>query len=116
MPHNLLKLLLITAVASLNTQCQTVSRTAVEKGRSPQTSTPLPSEAQTNTFNENLFVNARNERMRYLLFVPKDYDKQNKYPLVLWLHGGGSRGDDLKLLLKYGDEHGIGFFARPDNQ
>jgi predicted peptidase len=115
-PHNLLALILITAIASLNAQCQTASRRAVEKGRAGQTSSALPREAQTNAFNEKLFVNARNERMRYLLFVPKDYDKQKKYPLVLWLHGGGSRGDDLKLLLRYGDEHGIGYFAKSDNQ
>jgi predicted peptidase len=116
MPHNLLTLILITAVASLNAQCQTVSRKAVEKSRADQTSSPLPQEAQTNTFDEKTFVNARNERMRYLLFVPKDYDKQKKYPLVLWLHGGGSVGDDLQLLLRYGDKHGVRYFARPDNQ
>ena len=116
MPRNLLTLILITAVAPLSAQCQTLSRKAVEQGRANQTSSPLPQEARTNAFNEKLFVNTRNERMRYLLFVPKDYDKQKKYPLVLWLHGGGSRGDDLKMLLRYGDEQGIGYFARVDNQ
>jgi predicted peptidase len=115
-PHNLLTLILLTVVASLNVQCQTVGRKAVDEGRIDQTSSPPSREAQNNAFKEMLFVNARNERMRYLLFVPKDYDRQKKYPLVLWLHGGGSRGDDLKMLLRYGDEHGIGYFARADNQ
>lgn len=41
--------------------------------------------------------------MRYLLFIPKAYDKKTLYPLVVWLHGGGSRGDDPKQLLAYGD-------------
>ena len=68
------------------------------------------------TFKEKLFVNRNGEKMRYLLFVPKGYDPRKQYPLVLWLHGGGSRGDDLQLLLKHGDKHGIGFFARADNQ
>lgn len=54
--------------------------------------------------------------MRYLLFIPKAYDKKTLYPLVVWLHGGGSRGDDLKQLLAYGDQHGIGYLARRDNQ
>lgn len=103
-------------MASLNTQCQTVNRRAVEKGSAYQTPLPLSLDAQAGTFNEKLFVNAGNRRMGYLLFVPKDYDKQKKYPLVLWLHGGGTRGDDLKLLLRYGDDHGLGFFARSDNQ
>lgn len=115
MSQNLLTLILIIGIASLNTLCHTVSRKAPEELRAAPTSSPI-SQEQTNVFNENLFVNARNEKMRYLLFVPKGYDKQKKYPLVLWLHGGGSRGDDLKLLLRYGDEHGLGYFARLDNQ
>lgn len=116
MPHNFLALILIVAASSLISQCQTASRTVIEKDRANQTSSPLPQGEQTNAFTERLFINAHGERMRYLLFVPKDYDKKKKYPLVLWLHGGGSRGDDLKLLLRYGDEHGIGYLARPDNQ
>lgn len=116
MPQNLLTLILIMAVAFLNVQCEMLGRKAVEKGHAHQTPSPLPQAAQTNAFNEKLFVNTRNERMRYLLFVPKDYDKQKKYPLVLWLHGGGSVGDDLQLLLRYGDKHGVLYFARSDNQ
>jgi predicted peptidase len=116
MPRNLLMLILIIATAPLNAQCQRVDRSIVEKGRADQTSPPSSQEAQTNAFNERLFVNARHERMPYLLFVPKDYDRLKKYPLVLWLHGGGSRGDDLKQLNVYGDQSGLGYFARADNQ
>jgi predicted peptidase len=54
--------------------------------------------------------------MRYLLFEPADYDRRRKYPLVLWLHGGGSRGEDLDLILAHGDKHGPLFLARPDQQ
>ena len=32
--------------------------------------------------------------MRYLLYLPKDYDKQESWPLLLFLHGAGERGDD----------------------
>jgi predicted peptidase len=32
--------------------------------------------------------------MPYRLFIPKAYDKNQKYPLVLWLHGAGSVGRD----------------------
>lgn len=41
-------------------------------------------------------------KMGYLLYLPKDYEKQEKWPLVLFLHGGGERGDDIELVKKHG--------------
>lgn len=41
-------------------------------------------------------------RMHYLLALPKDYDKQEKWPLLLFLHGSGERGTDLNLVKKHG--------------
>src|ERR1044071_1519119 len=32
--------------------------------------------------------------MPYRIFVPATYDKTRKYPLILWLHGAGSVGND----------------------
>src|SRR5947209_1456049 len=40
--------------------------------------------------------------MNYLLYLPKDYDKQDAWPLLLFLHGGGERGDDLELVKMHG--------------
>ena len=40
--------------------------------------------------------------MDYLLYLPQDYDKQQSWPLVLFLHGAGERGDDLELVKKHG--------------
>jgi predicted peptidase len=40
--------------------------------------------------------------MNYLLYLPQDYDQQEKWPLLLFLHGGGERGDDLELLKIHG--------------
>ena len=40
--------------------------------------------------------------LNYLLYLPKDYDKQDAWPLVLFLHGAGERGDDLNLVKKHG--------------
>lgn len=34
----------------------------------------------------------------YLLYIPQDYDQKEKWPLILYLHGGMGRGDDLSLL------------------
>lgn len=41
-------------------------------------------------------------QMNYLLYLPPDYDQQDKWPLLLFLHGGGERGDDLELLKIHG--------------
>src|SRR5665213_595574 len=39
----------------------------------------------------------------YLLYLPKDYQLNKKrYPLMLFLHGSGERGDDLEMLKTHG--------------
>ena len=38
----------------------------------------------------------------YIQYLPKNFDENKKYPLVLFLHGAGERGDDLDLLAKHG--------------
>lgn len=38
----------------------------------------------------------------YLLSLPKDYASQEKWPLVIFLHGSGERGQDLELVKKHG--------------
>lgn len=41
---------------------------------------------------------------KYLLTLPEGYDKDatKKWPLLVFLHGAGERGDDLNLLKKHG--------------
>ena len=43
-------------------------------------------------------------QMDYLLYLPKDYEKQESWPLVLFLHGSGERGDDLELVKVHGHQ------------
>ena len=38
----------------------------------------------------------------YLLYLPKDYAKQDNWPLMVFLHGAGERGDDLEQLKVHG--------------
>ena len=38
----------------------------------------------------------------YLLYLPKDYDKQEKWPLMLFLHGAGERGTELDKVKVHG--------------
>jgi len=43
-------------------------------------------------------------RLGYLLFLPRGYgtDPEEKWPLILFLHGMGERGDDLELVKIHG--------------
>lgn len=40
--------------------------------------------------------------LNYLLYLPPDYDAQDAWPLILFLHGRGERGNDLELVKKHG--------------
>jgi predicted peptidase len=47
--------------------------------------------------------NAGSGHLRYLLFLPARYEKETAgWPLMVFLHGAGERGDDLNLVKKYG--------------
>lgn len=56
----------------------------------------------------------REATLRYWLFVPAAYcaDESQRWPLVLFLHGSGERGDDLELVKKHGPPKWLG--ERPD--
>ncbi|WP_332368039.1 hypothetical protein [Spirosoma telluris] len=46
------------------------------------------------------------EKYPYLLYLPKDYESdKTDYPLVIYLHGGSQRGQDLNKLKTYGLPH-----------
>ena len=43
-------------------------------------------------FENRTFVGSTGDRLRYRLFVPRDYDSSRPYPIVIFLHGGLQRG------------------------
>ncbi len=50
---------------------------------------------------ENSSTKAMNNK--YLLYLPKDYEKDGKpSPLILFLHGAGERGDSIELVKRHG--------------
>lgn len=45
----------------------------------------------------------KNVSLRYLVYVPKDYQHSDReWPVVLFLHGMGERGADLELVKRHG--------------
>jgi len=40
--------------------------------------------------------------LKYLLYLPKNYAAQPAWPLLLYLHGAGERGDNLEAVKKHG--------------
>lgn len=58
----------------------------------------------------------RNQSMPYRLFVPPGYDRLRKYPLIIWLHGGGSAGDDNVGQISLDNKLGTHFWTRKQNQ
>ncbi|MBI3861866.1 MAG: dienelactone hydrolase family protein [Planctomycetia bacterium] len=41
-------------------------------------------------------------QMGYLLALPRDYDQQGSWPVLLFLHGSGERGTDLEAVKTHG--------------
>lgn len=57
--------------------------------------------AQTSLFSYNHYVNENGDTLNYRLLFP-DYNSMRKYPLVVFLHGSGERGNDNEAPLKWG--------------
>jgi predicted peptidase len=70
-----------------------------------------PKTVETSAFEKKIF-----KTMPYRLFVPANYDKNKKYPLVLWLHGGWARGDDNEKQIIEGNTQGATIWTEPENQ
>ena len=47
---------------------------------------------------------AQKLEVNFLLYLPKDYNKKKdaKWPVILFLHGAGERGDDLNRVKVHG--------------
>ena len=53
----------------------------------------------------------RSHQLKYLIYLPKDY-LTKKYPLVLFLHGAGERGINLKDIEISNDRNGKPFYLK----
>ncbi|MEI6888666.1 MAG: prolyl oligopeptidase family serine peptidase [Bacteroidales bacterium] len=52
-------------------------------------------------FSFNKYANGKGDTLNYRLLFP-DYDTVRKYPLVIFLHGSGERGNDNEAQLQWG--------------
>jgi predicted peptidase len=49
------------------------------------------------------YADAQGKKLLYRLWIPRGYDAKKKYPLILFLHGAGERGDDNQKQLAHPD-------------
>lgn len=63
-------------------------------------------------FKKNKFISRDGYALQYQILLPKNYNANKTYPLVLFLHGAGERGDDNEKQLK----HGVKLFASQESQ
>ena len=63
-------------------------------------------------FEKRTFITSKGDSLPYRILLPEGYDKTKKYPLVLFLHGGGERGRDNEKQLT----HGVKVFLDPANR
>jgi predicted peptidase len=58
------------------------------------------------------YVHADGKLLPYRILYPENYDKSKKYPLILFLHGAGERGNDNEKQLV----HGANLFLKEENR
>ncbi len=66
--------------------------------------------AQPSRFSKQQYISSSGDTLNYRLLFP-DADTLRKYPLVIFLHGAGERGNDNDAQLKWG----VGNFATDQN-
>lgn len=57
--------------------------------------------SQSSLFSYEKYINAKGDTLKYRQLI-SDYDPVTKYPLVIFLHGSGERGNDNESQLKWG--------------
>lgn len=57
--------------------------------------------SQSSLFSYEKYINASGDTLNYRQLI-SDYDPITKYPLVIFLHGSGERGNDNEAQLKWG--------------
>lgn len=72
---------------------------------------PLFSCAQKSAFEKAMLINNQ-DTLPYRILYPLDFDTTRQYPLILFLHGSGERGNDNEAQLR----NGVDFFGSAENR
>lgn len=59
--------------------------------------------AQESPFSKESFIH-KGDTLQYRMLLPKDFSTSKSYPLMLFLHGAGERGEDNQKQLTHGSE------------
>jgi predicted peptidase len=78
--------------------------------------TALGARPRDEVLEANVFHAADGRSMPYRLFVPEDYTANKKYPVVMFLHGGGGRGSDNRKQIEGGNGYLVDLLVSPDTQ
>jgi len=65
----------------------------------------------TDIYEKSLFID-QSDTLRYRIMLPEGFSEDKAYPLILFLHGAGERGNDNEKQLT----HGSKLFASEDNR
>lgn len=60
--------------------------------------------AQASKFSHEKLIGRKGDTLNYRQLI-SDYETQSKFPLVIFLHGSGERGNDNEAQLKWGVQH-----------
>ncbi len=71
-----------------------------------------PKEGTRDMLEKKTYTGADGKTLPYRLLKPLNYNPKEKYPLVVFLHGAGERGDDNDKQLV----HGVPEFLTPENR
>ena len=63
-------------------------------------------------YGRDIFVSSKGDSLPYRMIHPESVKPGEKYPLVLFLHGAGERGNDNEKQLTHGGQ----MFLNPVNQ
>ncbi len=63
-------------------------------------------------YEKRTYVNKDGHVLPYRILFPENYDRSKKYPIVLFLHGAGERGNDNEKQLT----HGAKLFLQAENR
>jgi predicted peptidase len=67
-------------------------------------------------FRKRVYTEKSGTKMPYRLFIPPNNDSAQKYPLILWFHGGSGRGSDNESQIVGENEKGAHVWTTPQSQ